>query len=133
MPRRALPSGCSTDQYFGSPMTPANSQGATSIRFPGPSRTLGSVGRKRVYSERQADVKRNFSLREQKIRAPQQPVKTDNAMVAQFTIEYRPEHRNPTRQEVKACPKLLERTVSPFLVSARDRKSTRLNSSHLGI
>src|SRR5664280_3789910 len=70
MSRRALPAVCSTDQYFGSPTTPANSQGATSIRFPGPSRTLGSVGRKRVYSERQADVKRNFRLREQKIRAP---------------------------------------------------------------
>src|ERR1039458_9061990 len=119
MPRRALPSGCSTDQYFGSPTTPVNSQGATSIRFPGPSLTLGSVGRRRVYSEHQADVKRNFRLREQKIRAPTACVKADNAVIAQFTIEYRPEHRNPTRQEVKACPKLLERSVSPFLDSAK--------------
>src|ERR1019366_5752390 len=51
--------------------------------------------------------------------SPNSLCQTDNAVVAQFTIEYRPEHRNPTRQEVKACPKLLERTVSPFLDSAR--------------
>src|ERR1017187_8590996 len=98
MPRRALPSGCSTDQYFGSPTTPANSQGATSIRFPGPSLTLGSVGRKRVYSERQADVKRNFGpARAENPGPPTACAKTDNAVVAQFTIEHRPEHRNPIR------------------------------------
>ena len=61
----------STELYSGSP-TPVNSRAANFYPVPWGEPALGSVGRKRVYSEGQADVKRNLGLRALKLslRAP---------------------------------------------------------------